>query len=142
VLDYNLPANYGEETLDSGFLPDPFSLSMVSGGSVDVDGLGEPGCTGYATTNPDLQVSWGGSTSLLRFYFVADNPGDDTVLIISDPYGNWVCDDDYNYPDVRDPMVDFDPGESGTYDIWVASYVAGESVTGTLYITEIAGNHP
>jgi hypothetical protein len=142
VLDWHLDANYGSQMLDPGFTPDPFSLHMVSGGSVNVDGLNEPGCTGYATESPDLKFTWNADSGLLRFYFVADTPGDDTVLVISDPFGNWVCNDDYDYPDVRDPMVDFANADSGQYDIWVASYTSGESVPGTLYITEVAANHP
>jgi len=142
VLDWHLDANYGTQMLDPGFTPDPFSLQMVSGGSVDVGGLNEQGCTGYATVSPDLKFTWSADSAFLRFYFEADTPGEDTVLVISDPFGDWYCNDDYNYPAVRDPMVDFTNADSGQYDIWVASYTSGESVAGTLYITEVETNHP
>ena len=38
--------------------------------------------------------------------------------------------------------MDFTDADSGQYDIWVASYTSGESVQGTLYITEVTAYHP
>ena len=106
--------------------------------------LGESGCYGYATAGPSIDVNYtAGSAPLLRFYFVADNPGDDTVIIVSDAQGAWVCDDDYDYSGgIVDPTVDFANPSGGTYDVWVASYHSGETISGTLYITELEANHP
>jgi len=141
-LQYWLDPNFGTGSLVAGFIPDPFALPVVSGGGVDARYLNEPSCLGYATAAPDFELTWDGSGNLLRFYFVADIPGEDTVMLINDPSGNWYCGDDYDYPDVRDPMVDFPSAADGTYDIWVASYIQGDTVMGTLYITEMMGNHP
>ena len=145
VLDYTLTALFADNVdLPGGFTPDPATWWVEAGGPVDVDELGEPTCSGWATQAPSVEVIYsGGGGPLLRFYFEADNPDDDTVLIVSDASGNWVCDDDYDYgAGILDPSVDItDPGD-GTYDVWVASYHEGETVSGTLYITELDGNHP
>jgi hypothetical protein len=97
------------------------------------------GCTGWAAPNPDLRLDWAGDT-LLRFYFIPDDPGADTVLVVNDPSNNWYCADD-SYGTVH-PTVDFDPSQRGFYDIWAAIYADGSPVSGTLYITELDGNHP
>jgi hypothetical protein len=139
-LDYTLDPNYEEFDLASGFLPDPDQHTATSGGAVDVSYLGG-GCVGFATPAPDFRLNYTAASSSLRFYFVADNAGDDTTLIINDPSGNWYCGDD-SYG-TADPTVDFTgAAPSGTYDIWIGSYDAGTYHDGTLNITELDSNHP
>ena len=138
-LDYSLPPNYGEVTLASGFTPDPASVSITSGGPVNVATLGLGGaCSGYATSAPDFELSYtSGSFSLLRFYFESSG---DTTLIINGPTGQWYCvDDSFG---TLNPTIDFQNPSSGVYDIWVGSYASGELIPGVLYITEVSGNHP
>lgn len=143
-LSYNLPALFGEDALAGGFGPDPWPVPMQAGGPIDVDDLDEIGCYGWATAAPSFELSWtAGTGTLLRFYFVADTPGDDTILIISDPYGDWVCNDDYDFgAGVYDPAVDFADPVGGIYDVWVAAYEEGQMIAGTLYVTELPSNHP
>jgi hypothetical protein len=139
-LDFTLTPNYEDFALTSGFLPDPDQHVAESGGPIDVSYLGG-GCLGYATAAPDFRLNYTAASSSLRFYFVADTPGDDTTLVINDPSGNWYCGDD-SYGTVN-PTVDFNgaaPG--GIYDIWIASYDAGTYHAGTLNITELDSNHP
>jgi len=139
-LDTGLPANYGSTTLAAGFTPDPASQVMTSGGPVDVSYLGGP-CLGWATAAPDVEIVWTGSTGgLLRFFFVADLEGDDTVLIINDTAGAWWCVDDSFA--TANPTIDFATGPNGTYDVWVASYSSSSFHAGTLYVTELSANHP
>jgi hypothetical protein len=139
-LDYTLDPNYEEFDLASGFLPDPDQHTATSGGAVDVSYLGG-GCVGFVTPAPDFRLNYTAASSSLRFYFVADNAGDDTTLIINDPSGNWYCGDD-SYG-TADPTVDFTgAAPSGTYDIWIGSYDAGTYHDGTLNITELDSNHP
>ncbi|MBN1956436.1 MAG: hypothetical protein JW900_15505, partial [Anaerolineae bacterium] len=38
-LDFGLEPTFGEVDLEAGFLPDPYVVPLVSGGSVDVDAL-------------------------------------------------------------------------------------------------------
>jgi hypothetical protein len=137
-LDYQASANYGEANLSNGFSPDPYSVGMTTGGNVDVSYLGGS-CSGFATTHPDLRINFGGGgASLLRIYFVGANG--DPAIVINDPYGNFYCVDD-SFGTVN-PTIDFNNPAGGSYDVWVASYAANTTISGTLYITENSGNHP
>ncbi len=115
-------------------------MAVISGGNIDASYLMEQDCRGYATAAPDFHLFWDGAGGLLRFFFVADTPGEDTVLIVNGPAGGWFCNDDYLAG--ADPMLDFPSASEGTYDIWVASYNEGENVAGMLYITESPANTP
>jgi hypothetical protein len=137
TLNFSLPPNYGSTRLTSGFVPDPFTVGITSGGSVNVSYLGG-GCTGFATSAPDYSVTYTrGSFPMLRFYFVGSG---DTTMIINTPGGNYVCvDDSFG---TLNPTIDFNSPSSGRYDIWIGSYQQGTNITGTLYITEVTDNHP
>ncbi len=141
ALDSSLEPNYGAGELVAGFEPDPQSLAVEAGGSIDVSAYLGGECAGFVTEAPDFEVTWTGSTgTLLRFYFVADTVGDDTVLVINDPAGEWWCSDD-SY-DGFNPSIDFATGPDGVYDIWVGTYVTDALIPGTLSITELDANHP
>lgn len=131
-LDYSLAPNYGEMDLESGFTPDPYTLNMSSGGTVDATYLDNPDCNGYATSAPDFRIYWSGDSNRLRFFFDGDG---DTTLIINEPSGNWYCNDD-SFGSMH-PTITLSPPSQGQYDIWVGSYSSGEYVSGTLYITEL-----
>ena len=142
-LDFTQEPNFGTVDLASGFMPDPLADIVVSGGTVDVfaQNIGN-GCTGYTTSAPDLRINCSGTTSNLRIFFVADNPSDDTTLIVNDPFGAWHCNDDFSG---WNPLVDLPNLSDGQIDIWIGSYASGEFVGGTLYITELSydpGNLP
>jgi hypothetical protein len=137
-LDYTANANYGEANLSSGFSPDPYSVGMTTGGNVDVSYLGGS-CSGFASSAPDLRINYGdGGSSLLRIYFVGTN-GDPT-MVVNDPYGNFYCVDD-SFGTVN-PTIDFNNPAGGTYDVWIGSYAANATISGTLSITEKSSNHP
>ena len=133
-LDFNEAPYFGAATLAAGFSPDPHTVAMSSGGEVDVAYLGG-GCTGYAAIAPDFRLSWSGLTSRMRVFFAA-NDGGDTALLINRPDGSWVCNDDVE-AGTLDPMIVLEDAPEGQYDIWVASYSAGDFVDGTLYVTEL-----
>lgn len=140
VLNFSLPANFGEYSLASGFLPDPAEYDATSGGLVDASYLGG-GCYGFASPSPDLKINYtAGAYPTLRFYFVSDTAGADTVLIINTPGGSYLCNDDSW--GTFDPTLDFNSPAGGRYDIWIASVTPGASHTGTLYVTENMDNHP
>ena len=136
-LDYTLDPMYGTVALSAGFTPDPNERDMTSGGSVDVsaENLGS-GCTGYASSAPDIRLQWSGSTNDLRIFFEPNQPGNDTVLIINTPGGGWICNDDAN-SDTLNPMIDLRGYSDGQYDIWIGSYTSGEYNSGKLTITEL-----
>ncbi len=126
-------ANFGRTSLAPGFLPDPFSVSVVSGGALHVPSLNlGTACVGYATADPDYIVDISGTSSFLTIYVEGSG---DTGLVVNDPSGTWHCDDDSHSG--SNPMLSFDAASPGQYDIWVTSYSAGESISGTLYISEL-----
>jgi hypothetical protein len=136
-LNFGLPPNFGSTTLTSGFVPDPFTRGMTSGGIVDVSYLGS-GCRGFASSAPDFSVTYtSGAFPLLRFYFVGSG---DTTLIINSPSGSYFCNDDSF--GTLNPTIDFNSPSSGRYDIWIGSFTSGAFVSGTLNVTESSGNRP
>ncbi|MDY7078893.1 MAG: hypothetical protein SXV54_18420 [Chloroflexota bacterium] len=141
-LDTSLEPNFGMVELLSGFEPDPQTVALLSGGEVDVYALGLDGeCGGYASSAPDFRISMLDDGGVLRIFFVASE-GEDATLFVNDPYGNWLCNDDFWG---LDPLVEFQSAESGQYDVWVGSYSPDEFIVGTLYITEMdydPGNLP
>ncbi|MEN1729186.1 MAG: serine protease [Pseudomonadota bacterium] len=132
-LDYAQDPAFGAAELNAGFSPDPFGAEMVSGGEVAVGYLGGE-CRGYAAVAPDFRLNWTGSSSELRFFFSASDGGD-TTLLVNQPDGSWVCNDDS--PNSLDPLVVLANPAEGQYDIWVGSYEAGAYVPGNLYVTEL-----
>ncbi|MCF8880384.1 hypothetical protein L5876_11210 [Hyphobacterium sp. SN044] len=132
-LDYSLPANYGEGSLRSGFLPDPQTVAISAGGNVSVREDVGGGCVGYASAAPDFELTYeAGSFDL----FISAVSETDTTLIINDPNGNWVCNDDgAGFPN---PGVHIENPSSGVYDIWVGTYSqSGGYPDATLYISEL-----
>ncbi len=139
TLDLTADPNYGLIEIDSGFIPDPRTQEVASGGIVDVSYLGG-GCTGWASSAPDFSVRYTiiGFSSLLRFYFEGSG---DATLVINDPQGNWSCNDDSEFGGVN-PLIDFSNPADGRYDIWVGSFSPGTTILGTLNVTEVDSNHP
>lgn len=138
-------ANFGTVSLRPGFVPDPRSVSIVSGGNIDVRSLNlGAGCVGFVTRQPDYILRLQGTSSSLRIY--AQVPGatsagnTDTTLVINTASGGWRCNDD-SYGGAN-PSVDLPNAGPGQYDIWVGSYVRGANVRGRLFITELPNNHP
>jgi hypothetical protein len=141
ALDYTLQPNFGSVSMGSGFVPDPYTVRVASGGTVSISQLNLSNrCTGYASSAPDFRVFWSGGGSRLRIYFIADTPGEDATLVVNSAAANWRCRDDYSST-VLNPFVEITNPLAGQYDIWVGSYWSGEYISGTLYITELSG-HP
>jgi len=138
VLNFSLPAVFGSTALTSGFVPDPFTVGVTSGGGpVNVGYLGG-GCTGFATSAPTFSVNYtAGAFPTLRFYFIGSG---DTTMIINNPAGSFFCvDDSFG---TLNPTIDFNSPSSGRYDVWIGSFASGASIGGTLFVTENTGNHP
>lgn len=129
-------SNFGTHAVQGGFVPDPKQVGgIVSGGSINAASLNlAAGCTGFVTRQPDVIVNYSNSASFLRFYFQGSG---DTALVINDASGRWRCNDDTGG---LNPQVDIRNPPNGQYDIWVASYEAGQNIRGTLYITELTSN--
>ncbi len=131
-------ANFGSRPLSPGFVPDPISVPVVSGGNIDARNLGlGPGCVGFVTRQPDYIVRLTGASRFLRFYVTA---GSDTTLLVNRANGQWSCNDD-SFGGTN-PSVDLTNAGPGQYDVWVGSYQSGTQARGSLNITELPGNHP
>jgi hypothetical protein len=127
-----LTANFGEISLRSGFTPDPYRVSVVAGGGIDVyaDTPLPQACVGHVSDAPDFQVTYAAGSLPLVFRTVSSV---DTTLVINGPDGTWSCDDD-SFGD-GDAEVRFNRPQSGTYDIWVGAF-GTETAPATLLITE------
>lgn len=131
-------SNFGSRTLSGGFMPDPSTVSIVSGGNLDARSMGlGPGCLGNVTRQPDFILNYQNAAGFLRFF--AESSGDVT-LIVNDAQGNWHCNDDSNGG--LNPMVDIRNPPSGQYDVWVGSYQSDQNLRSTLSITELRSQHP
>jgi serine protease Do len=134
-LDVAQDANFGSVELAPGFTPDPHSVAVVSGGSIDISTLNlGMECRGFATTTPDFRLVVAGDMPRLRMFFIASDGGD-TTLAVNNADGTWACSDDSAEGSV-DPMVEITNAPAGVYEIWVGSFNTGVTVAGTLYITE------
>src|SRR5690606_31436886 len=83
--DVSLEPLYGDVELEEGFLPDPHSVSLTAGGSLDVD-VGS--CTyGHVAAAPDVDLYYttgGGGSSL---YIYAES-SQDVMLLVNRPMGH------------------------------------------------------
>ncbi|WP_417489844.1 hypothetical protein [Maricaulis sp.] len=130
-LDYTLEANFGSVALTGGFSPDPHVVEVIAGGTLAAESAADSMCRGYVSAAPDYELSFTpGSLGL----FISVLSDADTTLVINDPTGNWVCNDD-NYG--LNPGIHFDQPAAGTYDIWVGTYREGQSATAQLEISEL-----
>lgn len=123
-----LAPNYGTLSLNAGFTPDPRSVNVSAGGSVDGSAL--PGaCVGMISDAPDVRVNY--TAGGLPLAFRTRSAGD-TTLIINGPDGSWYCDDDSGGG--TNAQVLFRNPSSGQYDVWVG-HLSG-STSATLLVTE------
>jgi hypothetical protein len=134
-LDYTLEPNFGEVELESGFVPDPHEVMIVSGGDVDIDELDlGGGCTGYATSAPDFRIFLSGDSPGIRIFFVPDEEGEDATLVVNTATAGWVCNDDYSG---WDPLVEIEEPPDGQYDVWVGSWSSSDFISGRVFVTEL-----
>lgn len=130
-------SHFGRRALTGGFMPDPITVPMLSGGSLDVSAmsLGSE-CRGFVSREPDFIVDYRAPSRFLRLYFVGRG---DTTLVVHDGQ-NWHCNDD-SY-ESHHPTVDIHQPRAGQYDVWVGSYRPDENVRGTLHLTEMRTRRP
>lgn len=132
--DYSQPPTYGSVTLSSGFSPDPYTVNLQSGGSIDAASRLGGSCRGYIANAPDFSVNYtAGSTFPL---ILSVNAGSDTTLVVNDPSSNWYCDDDGG--NGLNPSLRFSNPSSGRYDVWVGTYASSSLQSATLYVSEVS----
>lgn len=131
--DATQPARYATVDLTAGFMPDPWEVRVEAGGELDASAanLG-PDCVGWIdATRADVTLNY--SAGRYPLYISAASRAD-TTLVIRDPSGAWLCNDD---------MVGLDPGvvvqrpASGEYRIWVGTLSRGAPQASVLRISEI-----
>lgn len=134
--DWSMDPAYGAIELVSGFEPDPHTVAIDAGGTIDASAaLPQAGCVGWIARAPDYRVNWtAGSGELPLIFSVASDS--DTTLVINDSQGNWHCDDDGGNEGLN-PAITITSPPSGQYDIWVGTYMQGELQASTLHVSEL-----
>lgn len=128
--DLSAPATYGSISLNTGFTPDPYTVSLTAGGSIDASTI-NTSCVGKIANAPDFELTYTAGTTYPLIISVASES--DTTLVINGADGSWYCIDDV---DGFNPKIVFPTPASGVYDIWVGTY--GDSLApATLSISEI-----
>lgn len=116
--DLSLPATFFDEQIVSGFTPDPVEYPLQAGGYLvasDVDSA----CAGFIAEAPDVRITYeAGDDYPLRIFVEGDA---DTTLLINQPDGEWLCNDDRVEGDLN-PEILFANPLGGQYDIWVGTY--------------------
>lgn len=129
-IDVSAAPTYGDVRLDAGFTPDPHTVTLTPGGSIDARTVGDS-CQGQVSSAPDVDLYYEPGAFPLYIYVESD---EDTTLVINTPDGEWLCDDDSGVG--VNPGVGFKAPAAGLYDIWVGTYGGGVSGTATLNISE------
>lgn len=109
---------------------DPFFASVNGGGGIDVSALSDR-CSGFVSGSPVVTVNWQGDADLAKIFFFSDH---DPTLIIHQPDGTFVCNDDAN-PILLDPVINLENPQKGTYHIWVGSAARDQLIPGLLVMT-------
>lgn len=130
--NYNAQPNYGTISLSAGFVPDPVTVNLSSGGTYDASMISSS-CRGYIAGPPDVRLHYqAGSLPLI----LSVSSSTDTTLVVNGPNGQWYCDDDGGAYGLN-PALRFDYPQSGQYDIWVGTYGSATYAPATLHISEL-----
>lgn len=137
VPDFSLAATFFDETIVTGFTPDPIDYPLQAGGYLRAGDALE-GCAGFVADAPDVRITYqAGDDYPLRFFIEGTA---DTTLLINRPDGAWFCNDDRREGDLN-PEIVFDRPMTGQYDVWVGTYDSPEVLQTfpevTLRVSEI-----
>ena len=124
---------YGTIDLDAGFSPDPYRQDVTAGGDDEVE-LSAPNCSGFIHAEaPDFDLNYEAGSLELFIYARAKT---DVTLVVNQPDGTWICNDDEMG---TDPMIRLQSPRSGNYNIWIGTYESssGQLPPSTLYISEL-----
>lgn len=117
------------------FRPDPVKLQGRTSGAVSMTSLsGQTNCRGFANEQPNHTINLTANFPLVDFLVYSRNVNDDMTMMIKGPNGLVMCaDDEYQG---RNPQLSRRLPE-GTYQIWVGSRSANQSINYTLSLSEI-----
>lgn len=134
AVDWTEAPTFGAVKLNTGFMPDPYILTLTAGGGTAAS-LAYPGCSGYIGNAPDVDLNYAAGSSQLSIYVQS---AADTTLAIYDADGNWHCSDDFDGGNAGvNPGVTLTNPSSGNYKIWIGTYVVGELPPAVLKISEL-----
>lgn len=137
--NHHLSPQFGVINLSADFTPDPYNLTVMAGGDIQVSNFAS-GCAGYISAAPTARLNWragSGSGSGSLPLLVSSHADIDTTLLVRGPDGSWYCNDDGagNF----NPLFIAAPPVSGQYDIWVGRFRHG-TTQATLKISELIRN--
>lgn len=127
------PATGGTTQLTGDFAGDPRQIPISANGSRDASTLGR-GCTGLIGNVADVRIDFTRNGNLPLIFSVASSA--DVTLVIQNPQGQWVCDDDSGQ-NGGNPAIRFTTAGSGEYDVYIGRKTGGAAVSATLYISEL-----
>lgn len=131
--DFNGRPNFGTLNLRAGFTPDPQTVAVRSGGSLNAESLSS-NCRGFISNAPDVRLNYSaGSYPLI----LSVNSGADTTIVVNAPDGSWYCDDDGGTRGMN-PALRFNNPQSGRYEIWVGTYGNSSTQPATLHVSEVS----
>lgn len=122
----------GDASLSAGFTPDPFTVRLQTGGSIDASQTRGGDCKGYIASAPDFDLYYNAGALPL---IVSVDAAVDTTLVVHAPDGGWHCDDDSGGG--LNPSIRFNAPLSGLYDIWIGTYADASREEATLSISEL-----
>ncbi|MFT6542055.1 MAG: hypothetical protein ACJAU5_001135 [Maricaulis maris] len=129
--DWSLQPTFGTVNLNSGFTPDPYTVAITAGGTIEASNLSSS-CRGMIANAPDFRLNF--SAGSLPLYISAYSSAD-TTLVVNGPDGSWYCNDDTNG---LDPALAWGSPQSGQYDIWIGTYGTNSDLaSSTLHISEL-----
>ena len=133
VPNIGLEPTFGAVQLTAGFLPDPHVVDVVAGGPIDAAAAGlAEGCNGFIAEAPDFRLDYATAPNIPLHIFVTAEV--DTTLVINQPDGTWVCNDDTNG---LNPVVSFATPLAGVYDIYIGTFGEPTNPAGVLSISEV-----
>lgn len=131
-LNTGATGTFGQVSLRAGFEPDPHSVTVNAGGSVDAT-RANAACGGFIAARPSFTLRYTAGDYPLYISAASES---DTTIAVRAPDGSWSCDDDG--AGNLNPVVSWASPRSGRYQIWVGRFgVEGETAPAVLNISEI-----
>ncbi len=117
----SLSPNYGSTSLQSGLT---HTVQVQAGGAYMASSV-RSDCTGYVSAAPDFVVNYTTFAGILPL-IVSASSNSDTTILVSDPNGNWYCDDDGG--NGLNPRLQINNPVNGRYAIWVGYFASSGTV--------------
>jgi hypothetical protein len=127
--DFSLSPNYGTVDLVSGFKA-PYRVNVLAGGIASGRTVDR---SGWYSEAPDLSLFYESSGRPL--YIWLDRDSGDTTILVNDPNGQWLYNDDANGLGLGSGLVINNP-VSGRYDIWAGTLGEGNLYDAAIVISE------